>query len=172
MPDPHAPLSRRTILKALAASTGSALGLRAALGTAQDDEPVLWDFGSAARHHQIYCPWLGERSRAGISTLRGATHPGSGMAHDVAKKIKIELDKRKLLNEPVGVDDLGVLPGGIIGGTVDETTSGATSLRRARRASAGTPRRTRDGADHRRHNQKIPAARPITAAATRAVHTQ
>jgi len=70
----------------------------------QDDDPVLWDFGSAARHHQIYCPWLGERSRAGISTLRGATHPGSGMAEDVAKKIKLELEKRKLENEPVGVD--------------------------------------------------------------------
>jgi Xaa-Pro aminopeptidase len=70
----------------------------------QDDEPIMWDFGSAARHHQIYCPWLGERSRAGISTLRGATHPGSGLAEDVAKKIKIELEKRKLHNEPVGVD--------------------------------------------------------------------
>jgi Xaa-Pro aminopeptidase len=71
---------------------------------AQDDEPILWDFGSAARHHQIYCPWLGERSRAGISTLRGATNPSSGLAEDVARKIKIELDKRKLLSEPVGVD--------------------------------------------------------------------
>ena len=70
----------------------------------QDDEPILWDFGSAARHHQIYCPWLGERSRAGISTLRGATHPGSALAEDVAKKIKLELEKRKLHNEPVGVD--------------------------------------------------------------------
>jgi Xaa-Pro aminopeptidase len=70
----------------------------------QDDEPIIWDFGSAARHHQIYCPWLAERSRAGISTLRGATHPGSGLAEDVAKKIKLELDKRKLSNEPVGVD--------------------------------------------------------------------
>jgi len=70
----------------------------------QDDEPILWDFGSAARHHQIYCPWLGERSRAGISTLRGATHPGSGLADDVAKKIKLELEKRHLQNEPVGVD--------------------------------------------------------------------
>ncbi len=70
----------------------------------QDDEPILWDFGSAARHHQIYCPWLGERSRAGISTLRGATHPGSGLAEDVAKKIKVELEKRKLDKEPVGVD--------------------------------------------------------------------
>ena len=70
----------------------------------QDDEPILWDFGSAARHHQIYCPWLGERSRAGISTLRGATNPGSGLAEDVAKKIRLELEKRQLLNEPVGVD--------------------------------------------------------------------
>ena len=52
----------------------------------QDDEPIMWDFGSAARHHQIYCPWLGERSRAGISTLRGATHPASGLADDVAKE--------------------------------------------------------------------------------------
>jgi len=70
----------------------------------QDDQPILWDFGSAARHHQIYCPWLGERSRAGISTLRGATHPGSALATDVAKKIKLELEKRRLQNEPVGVD--------------------------------------------------------------------
>ena len=70
----------------------------------QDDEPILWDFGSAARHHQIYCPWLGERSRAGISTLRGATNPGSGLAEDVAKKIKLELEMRNLQNEPVGVD--------------------------------------------------------------------
>lgn len=70
----------------------------------QDDEPILWDFGSAARHHQIYCPWLGERSRAGISTLRGATNPGSGLAQDVAKKIKLELEMRNLQNEPVGVD--------------------------------------------------------------------
>ncbi len=30
----------------------------------QNDEPILWDFGSAARHHQIYCDWLGDRSRA------------------------------------------------------------------------------------------------------------
>jgi Xaa-Pro aminopeptidase len=70
----------------------------------QDDEPIIWDFGSAARHHQIYCPWLGERSRAGISTLRGATSPAAGLAEDVAKKIRVELEKRKLHNEPVGVD--------------------------------------------------------------------
>ena len=70
----------------------------------QNDEPILWDFGSAARHHQIYCPWLGERSRAGISTLRGATPPEAGLADDVAKKIRTELEMRGLQNEPLGVD--------------------------------------------------------------------
>src|SRR5690348_18214080 len=69
----------------------------------QDDEPILWDFGSAARHHQLYCPWLGERSRAGISTLRGAMLPAAGRAEDVAKKIRIELEERGLLKEPWGL---------------------------------------------------------------------
>jgi Xaa-Pro aminopeptidase len=64
----------------------------------------MWDFGSAARHHQLYSPWLGERSRAGISTLRGAMLPAAGRAEDVARKIRIELEERGLLNEPVGVD--------------------------------------------------------------------
>jgi Xaa-Pro aminopeptidase len=71
----------------------------------QNDEPILWDFGSAARHHQIYCPWLGEgRSRAGISTLRGAVSPKSGRAEDVARKIKRALEERGLQNEPLAVD--------------------------------------------------------------------
>ena len=26
----------------------------------QNDEPILWDFGSAAKHHQLNCPWLGD----------------------------------------------------------------------------------------------------------------
>jgi len=72
----------------------------------QDDEPINWDFGSAAKHHQIYCPWLdGEkRSRAGISTLRGAMLPAAKRAENVARKIRIELEERGLLNEPLGVD--------------------------------------------------------------------
>src|SRR5579884_3277130 len=66
------------------------------------EEPILWDFGSAARHHQLYSPWLGEeRSRAGISTLRGAVE---GRAESVAEKIRVELEQRGLLGEPVGVD--------------------------------------------------------------------
>ena len=71
----------------------------------QGDEPINWDFGSAARHHQLYNPWLGDgRSRAGISTLRGAMSPESGRAENVAKKIRLELEERGLENEPVGVD--------------------------------------------------------------------
>jgi len=70
----------------------------------QNDEPILWDFGSAARHHQQNCPWLGERSRPGIPLLRGAMSPEMGRAENVARKIKIELEMRGLLNEPVGID--------------------------------------------------------------------
>jgi len=68
----------------------------------QGDEPILWDFGSAARHHKLYSPWLGEeRSRAGISTLRGSV---KGRAEDVAAKIRVELDERGLTGQPLGVD--------------------------------------------------------------------
>jgi len=71
----------------------------------QGDEPIMWDFGSAARHHELYNPWLDAgRSRAGISTLRGAMAPEAGRAEDVAEKIRAELAERDLLSEPVGID--------------------------------------------------------------------
>src|SRR3979490_879938 len=69
----------------------------------QNDEPILWDFGSAAKHHRLHCPWLGERSRAGIPLLRGAMSPEMGRAEDVAKKIRVELEMRGLHKEPVGM---------------------------------------------------------------------
>jgi len=55
----------------------------------QNDEPILWDFGSAARHHQLHCPWLGDRSRPGISMLRGAMTPEMGRHrhHRVARAL-------------------------------------------------------------------------------------
>jgi Xaa-Pro aminopeptidase len=75
-------------------------------------EPVIWDFGSAARHHQLYNPWLDGRpeapdqgrARAGISTLRGAFNPDAGIAEGVAAKVRRELDAHGLATAPVGVD--------------------------------------------------------------------
>jgi Xaa-Pro aminopeptidase len=75
-------------------------------------KPVVWDFGSAARHHQIYNSWLEGRTdepeqgraRAGISTLRGAFNPAAGIAEEVARKIRRELDEHGLAGEPLGVD--------------------------------------------------------------------
>jgi Xaa-Pro aminopeptidase len=79
-------------------------------------QPVIWDFGSAAKHHVLYNPWLDHGSgahddiapehgsRAGISTLRGAFHPDAGIAEGVARAVKRELDKYGLANEPLGID--------------------------------------------------------------------
>ncbi len=65
-------------------------------------EPIMWDFGSAARHHKLYNPWLGEeRSRPGISTLRGSV---KGRAESVAAKIRAELEEHDLMDAPLGVD--------------------------------------------------------------------
>lgn len=85
-------------------------------------EPVLWDFGSAARHHQLYAPWLDYRlddksaadvtgysgARAGISLLRGAFNPASGIAESVASKIYEELERYGMHTAPVGVDILEI----------------------------------------------------------------
>lgn len=90
-------------------------------------DPIVWDFGSAAKHHALLNPWLNQThmeadadphaphhgatrprqesgARAGISTLRGAFPPGAGIAEEVARKIKRELERFGLANEPLGVD--------------------------------------------------------------------
>ena len=100
--------------------------IRFALITRHSD-PIVWDFGSAAKHHKLYNPWLDATTteadadphaphhgaakprlesgaRAGISTLRGAFNPDAGIAEGVAAKVKRELEKFGLLGEPLGVD--------------------------------------------------------------------
>ena len=61
---------------------GGALGdkmTRYALLTRDSTGPTLWDFGSAARHHKLFAPWLGEsNSRAGMLGMRGAIAPWGG----------------------------------------------------------------------------------------------
>jgi Xaa-Pro aminopeptidase len=81
-------------------------------------DPVLWDFGSAARHHQLSAPWLDEAfvgsdhnapdghygARAGISTLRGAISPAAGRADDLAAKVASVMADYGLAGQPIGVD--------------------------------------------------------------------
>ncbi len=72
---------------------------------AKGAEPALWDFGSAAKHHAMYCGWLeNKHGGAGISTLRGAITPPDHQAMDVAKKIQGYLADAGVPKGPVGVD--------------------------------------------------------------------
>jgi Xaa-Pro dipeptidase len=86
---------------------GGALGdkmTRYALLT-RSGEPVLWDFGSAAKHHQLYCPWLvPENCKAGMLGLRGAIAPEAGLMTSAVREIKQLLAAEGLAGQPVGVD--------------------------------------------------------------------
>ena len=63
----------------------------------RDGDPVLWDFGSAAKHHQLYAPWLPESSwRAGVTSMRGAMPRETGVPDTLAGKIYAELAERGL----------------------------------------------------------------------------
>jgi Xaa-Pro aminopeptidase len=71
----------------------------------RDEPPLLWDFGSAAASHRLHAPWnTPDRWRAGVSTMRGAMTPQSGIAQDVARKVHRELEIRGLVGEPIGAD--------------------------------------------------------------------
>src|SRR5262249_1198853 len=72
-------------------------------------DPVLWDFGSAARHHKLYCPWLPESSwRAWVPPMRGAMPDETGIPDALAAMIAEELRARGLEQEPVGMDVPGM----------------------------------------------------------------
>jgi Xaa-Pro aminopeptidase len=71
----------------------------------RDGEPVLWDFGSAAKHHRLYAPWLPESSwQAGVTSMRGAMPEETGVPDALAKRIHHELAERGLEKEPLGID--------------------------------------------------------------------
>jgi Xaa-Pro aminopeptidase len=68
-------------------------------------EPIVWDFGSAAKHHEIYAPWLRPgHSRAGMLGLRGAVHPDAGLIRSAVAEIADELRRAGVAGMPVGVD--------------------------------------------------------------------
>ena len=68
-------------------------------------EPHVWDFGSAARHHELYAPWLAPgHSRAGMLGLRGAIGAEAGLFNSAVHEIKDLLAAEGVAGMPLGVD--------------------------------------------------------------------
>ena len=86
---------------------GGALGdkmIRYAL-LAGDADPVLWDFGSAVKHHKLNSPWVPEENyRAGFLGFRGAVAPSVGLMESAVAEIKALLVEAGVADLPVGVD--------------------------------------------------------------------
>jgi Xaa-Pro aminopeptidase len=71
----------------------------------REGDPVLWDFGSAAKHHRLYAPWHPESSwQAGVTSMRGAMPEETGVPDALAARIHRELEDRGLAGEPLGID--------------------------------------------------------------------
>ena len=94
----------------------------------QRDEPIMWDFGSAARHHQLYNPWLARRPLA-----RG----------------HLDAPRR---------DVAGVRPGGERGREDPRRARAARPARRARRGRRGRAGRAVRASARRRAGRGRPAA--------------
>ena len=78
---------------------------RFALLTRGSNDPILWDFGSAAVHHKLYAPWLKpENCKAGLIGMRGTVAPAFGLMERHAKEIASLLREAGVGNMPVGVD--------------------------------------------------------------------
>ena len=68
-------------------------------------EPWVWDFGSAARHHRLYAPWIPEKqSLAGMVGMRGAVSPKAGLFKQAAREIRDILKAEGVAGMPLGVD--------------------------------------------------------------------
>ena len=68
-------------------------------------DPHIWDFGSAAKHHRLNCPWLRtENIHAGMIGLRGAVAPDAGLFRQAAREIAGILRAEGAADMPIGVD--------------------------------------------------------------------
>lgn len=68
-------------------------------------EPMVWDFGSAAKHHQLFAPWLDPKNcRAGMLGLRGAIAPDAGLIAGAVAELKSILVEHGVADLPIGVD--------------------------------------------------------------------
>jgi Xaa-Pro aminopeptidase len=71
----------------------------------RDHDPIVWDFGSAVIHHQLFSPWLEpENSRAGMLGLRGAIAPQAGLFESAVREIVGILADHGVLGQPIGID--------------------------------------------------------------------
>jgi Xaa-Pro dipeptidase len=67
--------------------------------------PWIWDFGSAAKNHRLYSPWLEPaQSRAGNTGLQGAMAPATGLPAGAAAEIAAILRDEGVAGMPLGVD--------------------------------------------------------------------
>jgi Xaa-Pro aminopeptidase len=68
-------------------------------------DPILWDFGSAAVHHKLYSPWLRpEDCKAGLVGLRGTVDPAFGLMKHHAEEMASILKAAGVAKMPIGVD--------------------------------------------------------------------
>jgi Xaa-Pro aminopeptidase len=68
-------------------------------------DPHIWDFGSAAKHHRLHCPWLREENvHAGMVGLRGAVAPDAGLFRAAARQLREILKAEGAADMPLGVD--------------------------------------------------------------------
>ena len=68
-------------------------------------DPHIWDFGSAAKHHRLFAPWMRpENVHAGMIGLRGAVAPDAGLFAGAAKEIASLLRAEGVADMPLGVD--------------------------------------------------------------------
>ncbi|WP_238579696.1 M24 family metallopeptidase [Agreia bicolorata] len=88
---------------------GGALGdkmIRYAL-LVRGQDPILWDFGSAVKHHKLYSGFVPDDSyRPGFLGFRGAVAPegGAGLMRDAVSEIKSILTSHGVAGMPVGLD--------------------------------------------------------------------
>jgi Xaa-Pro aminopeptidase len=72
---------------------------------ARGQDPYLWDFGSAVKHHKMYSQWVDDDNwRAGMLGMRGAVAPSAGLMREAVKEIKGLLEDFGVADMPVGMD--------------------------------------------------------------------
>ena len=149
----------------------------------RNTDPISWDFGSAAKHHRCYNPWLRrhalrdgrrpERAARGRRRARGwsrapgpasrrcaaRSRPTREIAEEVARKIKRELEKFGLLDEPLGVDVIE-LPDPVRAAAARASRSSTAS--RCSWRPAGSRPTTRSRCSPRRRRWWMPRTRSST----------